>query len=270
MSDLNRLRELAALLRPLPVTEARVKTRADLDKKFKALEEGVDAAMKDLMFELGEGGALETMMDDVGVSDHKDAQHIIKGVQDAAAKLKKDVSSLMMEAEGLLFSAMTEEVHPEPVNEMAAARSYSGGAFNRKEAKQMIQSFKDGEETFELKNGDEYRAAGRTTGSQLKKGDIVFAVHDQYNTGAEMYQIMGFGKDSTVKYDSVKAAYAGTGVKTMKALEEFNSKNPKDEVRLIVKDLNDGDEGDFFYVSQGRWSYGSGAEPLSFIKVEKI
>lgn len=270
MSDLNRLRELAALLRPLPVTEGRVKTRDDLDKKFKALEEGVNEAIEDLMFELGGGGKLETLMQDVGVADHKDARPIIKGIHDVTSKLKKEVGSLMMEAEGLLFSAMTEEVHPEPVNEMAAAGSYSSGVFNRKEAKSMIQAFKDGEETFELKNGDEYKAAGRTTGSQLKKGDIVFAVHDQHNTGAELYQIIGFGKDSTVKYDSVKAAYAGTGVKTLKALEAFNDKNPKDEVRLIVKDLNDGDQGDFFYVSQGRWSYGSGAEPLSFITVEKI
>lgn len=269
MSDLNRLRELAALLRP-PVTEAHVIDHAYLDKKIKALNDGVNDAFEDLTFELGAGGRLELLMQDIGGDNIKEARLVIKSIQDVTSKLKKEVGSLMLEAEGLLLSNVDEKVHPEPVNEMAAAGSYSGGAFNRKEAKSMIQAFKDGEETFELKNGDEYKAAGRTTGSQLKKGDIVFAVHDQYNTGAEMYQILGFGKGGDVKYDSVKAAYTGTGVKTMKALEEFNDKNSKDEVRLIVKDLNDGDEGDFFYVHQGRWSYGSGAEPLSFIKVEKI
>lgn len=270
MSDMYRLRELAALLRPMPVTEARVKNRADLDKKFKALEEGVDAALKDLMFELGEGGALETMMDDVGVSDHQDAKHIISGVQAAADKLKKDVGTLMMEAEGLLFSAMTESRDPEPVNEMAAAEKYRGGAFNRRDAKGMIQAFKAGEETFDLQNGDKYRANGRMNGGALKKGDVVFAAHDQYNTGAELYEVLGFGKDDKVKFDSVKAAYAQTGTKTLKELEAWNDENTKDEVRLIVRDLNGGEEGDFFYLFQGRWSYGSGAEPLTFIKVEKV
>lgn len=270
MSDLNRLRELAALLRP-SVTEARVKTRADLEKKFAELQEGIDAAIKDLMFELGEGGNLETMMDDVGVSDHKDAQPLLKAMQDAAAKFKKDIEKQLMEAEIMLFSAMTEELDPEPVMEMAKASEYHGGAFNRKMAKRMIASFKGKEDTVELEDGSEYEFEKMASGGNLKKGDIVFAMHDKYNTGAELYEILGFGgDDEVVKYDSVKDVYAKTGVKNLKALEDWNSKNEKDEVRLIVKDLNDGSSGAWFYLFEGRWAYGSGAEPLSFMAVKKI
>lgn len=117
MSNLNRLRELAALLQPKPVTESRIRTRADLDKKFKSMEEGINDAIKDLMFEVGTGGALETMMNDVGVSSHKDAPGILKTVTDAVEKFKNDINTAMMEAEGLLFSALSEDRHPEPVTE---------------------------------------------------------------------------------------------------------------------------------------------------------
>ena len=273
MTELYRLRELAALLQK-PVSEARVKTRADLEKKFKELEEGIDGAIKDLLFEIGKGGVLETMMDDVGASSHEDAASILKTIADAAGRLKKDIGTAMMEAEGLLFSAMTEELDPEPVigtiTEMAKHTDYQGGAFNRKTTKLLIAAFKGKEDTFELPNGDEYEATKVASGGNLKKGDVVFAVHDKYNTGAELYQVLGFGKGSTVKYDSMKDVYAGTGTKNLKALEKFNDENDKDEVRLIVKDLADGDEGDFFYTYQGRWSYGSGAEPLSFMAVKKV
>jgi hypothetical protein len=262
MSELNRLRELAALLQPKRVTEARVKTRADLEKKF----ELVQATVKDLADDLSEGGAVETMMDDVGVSDHKDAAAILKTLNAAV----KTIQSALMEAEGLLFSAMTESRRPDPVNEMAKASEYHGGAFNRKMAKQMIASFKGKEDTVELKDGSEYEFEKMASGGNLKKGDIVFAMHDKYNTGAELYEILGFGKDDSVKYDDMKAVYAGTGVKTLKELEKFNDANEKDEVRLIVKDLDDGSSGDWFYVFEGRWAYGSGGEPLSFMAVKKI
>jgi hypothetical protein len=262
MSELNRLRELAALLQPKPVTEARVKTRADLEKKF----DSVQATVTDLADDLSEGGVLETLLDDVGMSDHKDAAGLLKTLDSAV----KTIQSALMEVEGLLFSAMTESRHPGPVTEMAKASEYRGGAFDRKRAKQMIASFKGKEDTFELEDGSEYEATKMASGGNLKKGDVVFAVHDKYNTGAELYEILGFGKDDKVVYDSMKDVYAKTGVKTLKELEKFNDANDDKEVRMIVKDLDDGSSGDWFYVFEGRWAYGSGGEPLSFMGVKKI
>jgi hypothetical protein len=232
MSELNRLRELAALLQPKPVTEARVKTRADLEKKF----DSVQATVTDLADDLSEGGVLETLLDDVGMSDHKDAAGLLKTLDSAV----KTIQSALMEVEGLLFSAMTESRHPGPVTEMAKASEYRGGAFDRKRAKQMIASFKGKEDTFELEDGSEYEATKMASGGNLKKGDVVFAVHDKYNTGAELYEILGFGKDDKVVYDSMKDVYAKTGVKTLKELEKFNDANDDKEVRMIVKDLDDG------------------------------
>jgi hypothetical protein len=113
MSDLNRLRELAALLRPMQVTEARVKTRADLEKKFQSVE----GTIKDLADDLSEGGTLETMMRDVGVASRKDSIALLKTLSNTV----KTIQSSMMEVEGLLFSAMTEGRHPEPVNEAKKA-----------------------------------------------------------------------------------------------------------------------------------------------------
>lgn len=105
---LTRLSELAALFQPKPVQEARVKTRNDLEKKFDSMSEGVESAMKDLEYEIGAGGVLETMIEDIGMTSHKAVVPLITELNDKIKAFKKDVSNLMMEAEGLLFSAKLE------------------------------------------------------------------------------------------------------------------------------------------------------------------
>lgn len=263
MSDLSRLREIAALLRPTPVREAKI------PQGFDGLKRVIEDAMADLWDKLGEGGALEKMLDDHNLSDT--AEKSMEAMFDAYKTFKKEVENVLIEAEGMIM--MAEGTDPEPVHEMAAANKFQGGAFARKAAKQMIAAFKAGEDSFELDNGDEFMFDKPTNGGSLKKGDVVFAVHDKYNTGAELYEVLGFGgDDEKVKYDTVKAALAGTGTKSLKELEEYNSnqKSRDDEVRLIVKDLNDGSSGAWFYLHGGRWCYGSGAEPLSFSLVKKV
>lgn len=315
MSDLNRLRELAALLRPR-VTEARVRTRFDLERKFKSMEEGVDAALKDLLFELGEGGTLETMMDDVGVSSHKDAAAILKEVSQAAEELKKKISTAMMEAEGLLFSALTEGLQtvkinvkdpkianmlstmgslrctrPDPegncilkgtaddikkaqdafkgkftLTEMAAIGDFSSGWLKGRKAKDLVAAFKGGEETVDLSDGSKFKAVKKVAGQQIAKGMVVLASYNQYNQGAELYEILGVSDkddEDKVKYDSVKDAMKAHSVETLKELEEV-------DCHLVVRDLEDGQSGGFFYLYKGFWARGSGAERLSFTLVEKV
>lgn len=253
MSDLNRLRELAALLQPKPVTEARVKTRADLEKKFKSVEDTV----KDLADDLSTGGTIEAMMDDVGVSSHKDAAAMLKTLNSAV----KTIQSTMMEVEGLLFSAMTESL-----TEMAAIRDFSSGWTKSRQAKELVAAFKAGEETVDLKDGSKFKAVKSVSGAQIAKGMVVLASYNSHNQGAELYAILGVsddGAEDTVKYDSVAEAMKAHGVKNLKDLEEK-------DCHLVVRDLNDGDEGGFFYLYKGAWARGSGAERLSFTLVEKV
>jgi hypothetical protein len=39
---------------------------------------------------------------------------------------------------------------------------------------------------------------------------------------------------------------------------------------MVCKDLNDGQEGPWFYLHDARWSRGSGAEALSFVLMEEV
>lgn len=271
MTDLNRLRELAALLKPMPIAEARVKTRADLEKKFTAMQDGIDDVLKDLMFELGEGGSLETMMDDVGVSSHKDAASILKTIAEAATKFRKDINISMMEAEGLLFSAMTESHQPGPMHEMANIGDFSSGWLRSRKARELIAAFKGGEETADLKDGSKFRATKQISAIQLVSGMVIMASYNLSNQGAEIYEFKGVtgteGGDNA-KYDSVKAAMKAAGAKNLKELEAKGGDG--EGYRLVVKDLEDGNEGGFFYLFRGRFVRGSGAEPLSFTLVEKV
>jgi hypothetical protein len=267
MSDLYRLRELAALFKPFPVQEARVKTRGDLEKKFKDLEEGVQAAMKDLLFEIGSGGALETMMQDVGISKHKDAVPMLKELQTLVSSFQKGINTSLMEAEGLLFSAMTESHDPDPVNEMASINKFRSGWMKSAEAREMVKAFRAGEETVELSNGSSFKAIKTVNARTIEKGMLVMGSYNGSNQGAELYEILGVssGKDKDkVAYDSVKEAMTDNKVSTLEALDAAIN------CHLVVKDIDDGDTGGFFYVYRGAWARDSGAERVSFTLVEQI
>jgi len=266
MSDLNRLRELAALLQPKrePVAEAKSPT-----SDFDGIKAVVDDALADLHDKLGEGGALETLLDKSGLSgldkntDH-DGKTILERLSVRTAQYKKEVDNLLTEVE--LMLASDTSVH-ESLQEMADASKFHGNPFKRTDARMLIKQFKGGEETFDI-GGDKYTAKKAVNGGALEAGMQVFAAHDSTNTGAELYQVMGFSggegtDDDTVKFKSAKEAMKACGVTNLAGLGDKG-------VRLIVKDMADGDEGGFFYVYKGRWAYGSGAEPLSFTLVQKV
>ena len=325
MSEMYRLRELAALLRPAstPVAEAKI------PQGFDGIRSVVEDALSDLNDKLGEGGALETILDKFGLSDT--AESTVAAMAKALEEFKQQVEACFTEAESMIHM-VKEGAEPEPedldealtddeqkeirrlnaqiarwqekygpgnraphavgpdwdktvkriealekkrskkITEMAKAGEFRGGAnmFGTRKVKQLIASFRGGEEDFELPNGERYEFDKPTNGGALKKGDIVFALHQKYNTGAELYEILGFGgDDGKVKYATVKDALKATGTKNLKELEKYNEGKKDDEVRLIVKDLADGDTGAFFYLFEGRWCYGSGAEPLTFCLVKK-
>jgi hypothetical protein len=269
MSELSRLRELAALFRPRVEVSVVAEDANKSISDFDGIKNIVEEAIGDLEDKLGEGGSLETLLDKHGLSDldkkaDADGATMLNRLAVRTEQYKKEVMDILLEIELMLASNVKESVQ-ESLTEMAKASSFMGGAFKRRQAREMIQAFKAGEETFDLSNGDSYKAAKKLNGGALQAGMVVFAVHDKYNTGAQLYEILGFSEGSDredVKYKSVKEAYKAHGVSSLKALEDK-------EVRLVVKDLEDGDTGAFFYIFEGRWSYGSGAEPLTFIQVEK-
>jgi len=130
-----------------------------------------------------------------------------------------------------------------------------------------------------------YKAKGPVKGTQLKKGMIVLATYNQVNQGTDLYEILGvtdwdpkYGEGG-VKFNSVKDAMRSAGVVTLKDLDEKTWEKAKrkwgtDEgyghgYYLVVKDLVSNDSGSWFYLYNGRWSRGSGAEKLSFVLMEE-
>lgn len=258
MSELSRLRELAALFRPVPlhVQEAR-KQKDDIV----GLRRVVDESIEDLEMKLGQDGAMSDLLDAAEID--KMAAPQMKESIALVAKFKKDVGSLLDEVEMMLQSTN------ESINEMANIRNFSSGWLKSAQAKTLVAQFRNGKETADLKDGSKYKAVKTLAASDLAKGMVVMGSYNAYNQGAEIYEIKGVTGDDRdnddVKFDSVKDAMRAAGVKSIKALG-----NASEGYRIVVKDLEDGDEGAFFYISGTRYVRGSGAETVSFTLVEKV
>lgn len=172
-----------------------------------------------------------------------------------------------------------EKIHGKnaDLTEMAASYKFSGGAFGGAQGKQMVKAFKDGQETYEFKNGDTYKFVKSTASNKLEKGMVVMASYNSTNQGAQIYEIKGFSDavekygESGVKFDSIDAVFKANKVKNLKDLMALEDKNEYGRhTYLVVKDLEDGDEGAWFYLYKGSWCRGSGAEKLTFYIVEKV
>jgi hypothetical protein len=162
-------------------------------------------------------------------------------------------------------------------NEMAASHKFSSGFMKSMDAKILVNKFRAGEETFDLKNGDSYKAVKKIQGNMLEAGMLVMGSYSSTNQGADLYQILGFTGDEKkygeggVKFKTAKEMLTHYKVSSLKALETLQDKNEYGyHSYMVVKDLEDGDEGPWFYVYSGRWARGSGAEQLTFTLVEKV
>jgi FAD synthase len=123
----------------------------------------------------------------------------------------------------------------------------------------------------------EYKVVRSLQHSELKKGMIVLATYNAYNQGAEVYEILGLTDDDEkygeggIKFDSVRELLKNKNAKSLKELEDIQSKNKYGyHSYLYVRDLNDKEEGPWFYLYNGFWSRGSGAEKLSFWLLEEV
>lgn len=106
MSDLLRLRELAALLQSKPQPEPVVTEARSLTADFNGVKGVVDDALADLHDKLAEGGQLETLLDQHGLSSLADKA--LEQLSDTVAKLKKDVEGLLLEIELVVASTTNE------------------------------------------------------------------------------------------------------------------------------------------------------------------
>jgi hypothetical protein len=170
------------------------------------------------------------------------------------------------------------------VTEMAAVSKFTSGMWKSREARQLVRDFKDGETTIDLENGDTFKAVKTVKGGAIAKGMTCIAHYDKYNQGCDLIEILGvtdndakYG-DGGVKFNSVKDLMKAKGVSSLNALEKFqDDATDKDGKKLayghhfyiVAKDLARNESGAWYYLSEGRWARGSGAEPITFVLVEK-
>jgi hypothetical protein len=169
------------------------------------------------------------------------------------------------------------EVIKKKITEMAAAHEFSSGCMKSKDAKELVKAFKAGEKTFDLTDGRKFKAVKRVLSNRLEAGMTVLASYNKYNQGADIYQILGWSDtdkkygEGAIKFKSIAEVFAAKKVKTLKALEDLDEGLPYGHsVYMVVKDLEDGTSGAWFYLHEGSWVRGSGAEKLSFTLVEEV
>jgi hypothetical protein len=108
MSDLTRLRELAALLRPKEQVVEDTRTQSATDA-FDGIKSIVEDALGDLEDKLGEGGSLETLLDKQGLTDldkkaDGDGATMLHRLAVRTEQYKKEVSDVLLEIELMLVS----------------------------------------------------------------------------------------------------------------------------------------------------------------------
>lgn len=231
------LRQLAALFKP-PVTE-----KAEEKSSVVALANKLETAKLQLK-QLVADSESEIMSNE----SLKEMHIAIRDMNAKLANLSDSISS---------FSNLARK--PE-LKEMKLSDMSSGYMKSRK-AIDKVNDFVTGKETIELANGHTYKSDGAILATRLKKGMTVLASYKAYNQGVDLVEfISAIVEHNGVKtnFDSIKEALAFIGVKSLKAV-------PDDyDVRLEVADITDGDMGDWYYLFEGRFCRGSGAEPLSF------
>lgn len=156
----------------------------------------------------------------------------------------------------------------------------SSGMMKRKQAIRLVRDVEVGLKAVELDNGDAYVAVKKLRGNQLEAGMIVLASYNKFNQGSDLCEILGFTGDEKKygeggpRYSSVKELFQVYNVDSLKDLEILQDGNEYGyHTYMCIKDLNARgkkyEQGCWFYLFEGRWSRGSGAEPLSFVLMEE-
>jgi hypothetical protein len=141
-----------------------------------------------------------------------------------------------------------------------------------------------------------YEKIGFKKNNGLKKGMCIVSTYNKYNKGAEFWRIEGFVKerkfsnpnyvkidgDSTQeilaniieKYDTMKELLEAMNCKNLSELEKLSNQSRNQNLAvdfsILFRDITDNgispNLGNYYYISDGKWARGGGAEPLSFIE----
>ena len=159
-------------------------------------------------------------------------------------------------------------------------RELSSGMFKSRDAIRAVAAVtRDGAQVSITREEDagSYQAVRNLQGRSICAGMHVLASYNKYNQGADLYEVLGFTDhkqvygEGGVVFNSVREVFKHYGVKSLVDLEKLQNKNEYGHgTYMVIKDMDTGAAGAWFYLFEGRWSRGSGAEPLSFTKMERV
>jgi len=169
------------------------------------------------------------------------------------------------------------------INEAVELKALQSGFGKAPKSIEAARAVATGEEAVELKDGRTYQAAThKYPGKSLKKGDVVLARYNSINQGVDICRVLGVTDDSEkygqggIEFKSVKECLAHYKVKSLAALEALQDQNEYGHSSYLVVEDMEGVEGSkskrgpWYYLDEGRWVRGSGAEKLSFSKMEEV
>jgi hypothetical protein len=168
------------------------------------------------------------------------------------------------------------------INKAIELKDLQSGFSKAPKSIQSAKAVADGKETVILSNEKEYKASKRLAGNALKKGMVVLARYNSFNQGVDICKVLGVTGDEKqygeggVKFNSVRECLNHYDVKSVKALEALQDENEYGfSSYLYVEDMEDVEDarhqrGPWYYIDEGRWCRGSGAEKLSFTLLEEV
>lgn len=148
-------------------------------------------------------------------------------------------------------------------------KAFNGGAGfggNRNKTAKAAEKLKVGHETVEL-HGVSYSCDSFVEHDALKKGDVVACFYDDTNQGVDFVEILGITVDENElhpEFDSVDDALRAHDCKDLATAEEKDV-----DLKLVVKNIETGTSGAWYYIYQGVFCRGSGAEILDFFDLVK-
>jgi len=142
----------------------------------------------------------------------------------------------------------------------------------------------ESENVFDI-NGKYYQFLKPITYKQLQVGNIYGDSYSKFNRGYGVFEFLGYSDidvkygEGGVKFDNIKDVFRKYNATSLKQLEENVNNKARElygrdsyghDIYMWVHDLESGSEGGYYYLSEGRWVRGSGAEPLTFWEVEEV
>lgn len=148
--------------------------------------------------------------------------------------------------------------------------NFSSGFARSSKAKLLLRSFTRGDISIDFP-GSSWVYVNHVDADRLEQGKMYLAHYDSTNQGTIVFKFLGVGYDDTDKPVSIKNMMQEKKVKYLDEIPFDSDSN--DNLSLHVDELDENgkfDKNNYYYLYDGNWVVGGGAEPLEFYEIKKV